>query len=193
MRIAVCLVAASLLFVARAPSFAEEQNLLQNEIAKIQKRGKEIAEYSEMEGQKFKTACELAKSLIAEGQDYYYSAKAFQEPDGNITVYLIPVSNNPETILIGGDFKVSISKDKSTVLNKTEIHKTILRTNKIPQQAVGSFHTHVLSGLPSETDVALTLQNPILAPMYIIGQTWMFKIDKEGKITLLGKTKEAMN
>jgi hypothetical protein len=50
-----------------------------------------------------------------------------------------------------------------------------------------------LSGLPSETDVALTLQNTILAPMYIIGQTWMFKIDKEGKITLLGKTKEAMN
>lgn len=124
-----------------------------------------------------------------------YDTKVFREKDRSVTVYVTPSSKKEGIELIGGDFKFSISPDASEIFTKTTLHKNILEvpmpssgTNKV----AGGFHTHVLNDLPTETDVAFILLNPQLAPNYIVGPTWMSYIDANGRIKVLGKTKEIL-
>lgn len=126
-----------------------------------------------------------------------YNTNVFREEDGTITVYLTPGNEKSEVILFGGDFKLSISPDGTKVLNKTLLHKSVLELplhmkNGRDRESAGAFHTHVLNDLPTETDIALILLNPQLAPHYIAGPTWFSRIDVNGKITILGKTEEIL-
>lgn len=124
-----------------------------------------------------------------------YNPSVFREDDGTITVYFLPGNKDPNVILIGGDFKVSISGDATKVLNKTKLHTNVLNVPinfKEGEKPEAGFHTHVLIDLPTETDVALVLMNPQMGPHFITGRTWMSKIDPNGKINILGKTEEIL-
>lgn len=180
--------------------FAEDALPAAEEIIKIGRRGKEIADYEQTAVKTtdlfLSKAVDLALKTTEPTMEYsYYNPSAFREEDNTITVYLQPRNQEPDVILIGGDFKVSISSDGSRVLNKTKLHNSILKVQlefKNGQEPAGAFHTHVLSDLPTETDVALVLLNPKLAPHYIAGQKWMSKIDADGKVSVLGKTEEIL-
>lgn len=135
---------------------------------------------------KSKTILQLAKavkltlqSIKAEFSEY--NVKVFREKNGLITVYLTPKNENPNVILIGGDVKLSVSSDGTEILRTTMLHKSVLEI-PFPGEDSRTFHTHVLSDLPTETDVALILLNPQFAPHLIIGQKWMSEIDANGKI-----------
>ena len=125
-----------------------------------------------------------------------YNTNVFREDDGSITVYLTPGTENPEVILLGGDYKVSISADGSRILNIIQLHNGILEFPLNAEDGMGlagAYHTHVLNNLPTETDVAFILLNPQLAPHYIMGQNWMSRIDADGTITILGKTEDVLD
>lgn len=124
-----------------------------------------------------------------------YNTNVFREGNGTITVYLTPGNEKPEVILFGGDYKLSISPDGTKVLNRTLFHKSVLELPlhmKDGRESAGAFHTHVLNDLPTETDIALILLNPQLAPHFIAGPIWFSRIDVNGKITILGKTEEIL-
>lgn len=137
-------------------------------------------------------AVELALSSI-KGKFQRYNSNVFREKNSSITVYLTPGNENPEIILLGGDFKFSISQDGSEILNEALLHKSVLR---MPlnigggKQPASAFHTHVLDDLPTETDVALVLLNPQLAPHFVAGPRWMSRVDATGKITILERQKK---
>lgn len=144
----------------------------------------------------FAKAVSLAGDFIAqEMTSPRYNTNVFREQDGTITVYFIPGNKEPDTVILGGDFKVSISNDALKVLNKTKLHTSFLKMplkEEKGQQTAGAFHTHILGDLPTETDVALIILNPVLAPHYITAQTWMSKINADGQITVLGKSEEIL-
>jgi hypothetical protein len=129
------------------------------------------------------------KSIASDAKFPRYNTNVFREEDDTITVYLTPGNEDPKIIgILGGDFKISVSKDASEVIRKEKLHASYLKLTTPPKDVAGSYETHVLGDLPTETDVALIILNPVLAPHFITGKTWMSKIDADGKITILGRT-----
>jgi len=123
-----------------------------------------------------------------------YNTSVFREEDGMLTVYVVPGNKNPDVALLGGDFKVFVSPDGSQVVKKVPLHRAILEIPIAPKEGkpAGSFHTHILDDIPTETDVAQVILYPSLAPHSILGREWFSQIDKNGKITILGRTKEIL-
>ncbi|UCC95953.1 MAG: hypothetical protein JSW40_04185 [Candidatus Omnitrophota bacterium] len=129
----------------------------------------------------------VLESLSVQEQSFQYNISVFREIDKTITVYLTPKSHNPEVILLGGDWKVSVAPGGSRVLNKTQLHRSTLEMSLRQQkdkELVGGFHTHVLGDLPTETDVALILLHPELGPHFIKGRQWLSIVNKDGKIAV---------
>ncbi|MDD2703276.1 MAG: hypothetical protein PHC33_04660 [Candidatus Omnitrophica bacterium] len=123
-----------------------------------------------------------------------YNTSVFREEDGMLTVYLLPGNKNPDVVLLGGDFKVSVSSDGSQAVRKIPLHRTVLEIPSVPKEGkpAGSFHTHIMDDLPTETDVAQVILYPSLAPHSILGREWFSQIDKNGRIIILGRTKEIL-
>jgi hypothetical protein len=124
----------------------------------------------------------------------FYNTSVFREEDGTLTVYLLPGNKNPDSVLLGGDFKVSLSSDGTQLIKKSPLHRTVLEISVVPKEGkpAGAFHTHILDDVPTETDVAQVLLYPTLAPHSVMGREWFSQIDKGGKITILGRTKEIL-
>jgi hypothetical protein len=120
-----------------------------------------------------------------------YNPNVFREGDDTITVYIAP-GNETEDLRLGGDHKITVSSDGAKVLNVKELHKTLLSFPPADKNKAASFHTHLLTDLPTETDVAAVLLNPSLAPHYVVAEKWITRIDKDGKISLVGKTEEIL-
>lgn len=134
-------------------------------------------------------AVKLASKSFEADSQLTYNTNVFREPDSSITVYVTPGSTTPETVLLGGDFKISISPDGTQVLKNVKLHNTVLRfsSSDIPEGArgVSALHSHVRSDLPTETDVAHVLLHPKeLAPHIVIGQTFTSEIAADGHITV---------
>ncbi len=134
------------------------------------------------------------KALEFEARGEFYNPSVFREEDGTLAVYLLPGNKNPDIILLGGDFKVIVSSDGSQVLRKIPLHRTVLEIPSAPKEGKpeGAFHTHILDDLPTETDVAQVILYPVLAPHSVMGREWFSQIDKNGKIIILGRTKEIL-
>jgi len=135
------------------------------------------------------------RSISEDAQFTKYNINVFREKDGSITVYITPGNENPDVVLLGGDFKISVSSDGSEVLNKIKLHNSVLKMSLLSEggkELVAAYHTHVLNDLPAETDIAIILLNPQLAPHFVTGPKWMSQIDADGKISILGKTEEAL-
>lgn len=143
----------------------------------------------------FANALDIAIKKFAPKRKFpQYNPSVFREPDGTISVYLLPGNTEADIVLIGGDFKITVSEDASKVLKITELHKGYLRApaKSSDGDIVAGFHTHILSDLPTETDVAMIILNPVLAPHYVTGKNWMSEIDANGKITILGRTEDIL-
>jgi hypothetical protein len=134
------------------------------------------------------------KALEFDARGGSYNTSVFREEDGTLTVYLLPGNKNPDVVLLGGDFKVLVSPDGSQVDRKIPLHRTVLEMPVAPKEGkpAGAFHTHILDDIPTETDVAQVILYPSLAPHSILGREWFSQIDKNGKIIILGRTKEIL-
>jgi hypothetical protein len=136
-------------------------------------------------------AVKLAVHSIAGPMQFpRYNTYVFREQDGTITAYLIPGNDLPGTAILGGDFKFSISKNGSKIINKTKLHKEALEIPLTGNSA--AFNKHLADGLPAETDVSFVLLYPMVAPHYVIGPKWMSRIDADGKIYILGESSKLL-
>jgi hypothetical protein len=123
-----------------------------------------------------------------------YLISAFLEGDGSATVYIVPRSEKKDIALLGGDFKLSISLDGSKILQNSQLHGGTL---EVPLRApegktrAAAFHTHASANLPTETDVALVLSNPELAPHFVVGSKWISRINADGTVSIFGLAGDA--
>lgn len=87
-----------------------------------------------------------------------YNTIIIPAPEGNFYVYIYPGQETEEVEVLGGDARFLISKDGNTILESRRLHNDILEF-KIPTNAtdINSYHTHVLSDVPEDTDVFYVL------------------------------------
>lgn len=97
-----------------------------------------------------------------------YNTAVLPAPGGKFYVYLYPGQIKSNTWPIGGDVRYTISADGQKILEKRQLHKSILDAQAKPgSNEVAGYHFHVLTSLPEDTDVLYVLNRKPAMPEYI--------------------------
>lgn len=104
----------------------------------------------------------------------------------SLYVYLYPAQVTAGIYPLGADVRYHVSPDGTKILEKRQMHKSIIESNpaSAPGTVAGGYHTHVLSDLPEDTDVLLVLTREPRVPEFVGAGAYMFTIDVNGKITV---------
>ena len=114
-----------------------------------------------------------------------YNVAALPAPAEHLYVYLYPAQTKARVYPLGGDVRYLLSPDGTKIMEKRQMHKTIIET--MPQsgkKTVAGFHTHVLSGLPEDTDVFHVLtQDPPVAEL-VATPRLLYRVQIDGTIQI---------
>jgi hypothetical protein len=119
-----------------------------------------------------------------------YSAYALPSEAGQLYVYLLPASDKVGVYLLGGDARYTFSADGRTLLEKRQMHKTILEFNFNDKpsgikKVEAGYHIHVLSDSPKDSDVFYVLSRKPAIPEYIGMQNKkIYVVHTDGTIAL---------
>jgi hypothetical protein len=116
-----------------------------------------------------------------------YNAMVIPAGDqGDWFVYLVPAPTQPGIFPLGGDVRYRVSPDGRTLIARRRLHNTVLEYTghtKPNAQQVASYHTAVLDDRPEDTDVFHVLSREPKLPEYIASQSYVFRVDLDGRIT----------
>ncbi len=114
-----------------------------------------------------------------------YNSAVLPAPAGNLFIYLYPGQTKDTVWPLGGDVRYTISPDGKQIVEKRELHKTILDIEFKPDvHPVAGYHTHILSEVPEDTDVLYVLNRRPLIPEFIGTAKQKFVVQVDGSITV---------
>jgi hypothetical protein len=117
-----------------------------------------------------------------------YNTAILPAPGGNLYVYLYPGQTIDTVWPLGGDGRYTVSPDGKQIVEKRQLHKTILDLEFKPGSGiVGGAHSHVLSEVPEDTDVLYVLTRRPSMPEYIGTQRRVFVVNPDGTIAIAKK------
>jgi hypothetical protein len=127
-------------------------------------------------------AIELAMKDFG-GASRPYNVAVLPGPAEQLYVYLYPAQTKARVYPLGGDVRYLVSADGTKILEKRQMHKTILETAPAQgKKMVSGFHTHFLSDVPEDTDVFHVLtQDPPLSEIVVTAH-FMYKVETDGSI-----------
>jgi hypothetical protein len=100
-------------------------------------------------------------------------------------VYLYPAQTEARVYPLGGDLRYLVSSDGTKLLEKRQMHKTIIEVALRPGKKVASgAHRHVLSDLPEDTDVFHVLTEDPPIPEFIATPHFLYQVRTDGTILL---------
>jgi hypothetical protein len=129
-------------------------------------------------------------------QGYSYNAAVLPAPDAQFYVYVYPGSSEDGVYLLGGDVRYLISKDGLKVVERRQLHKSILRfdfSKPDGRKMEMGFHTHVLSDIPEDTDVFYVLARRPSVPEWVASKNYIYAIEPDGTIKCLGETDKVLH
>jgi hypothetical protein len=138
-----------------------------------------------------------AKSIDTATKDFGrtdrpYNIAAIPKQSGGLYVYLYPAQVKAGVYPLGADVRYLLSPDGAKVIEKRQMHKTILEyaPPTDPSESIaGGYHTHVLSDLPEDTDVMLVLTRQPSVPETIGAGGYIFTVAVDGTITAAAQPK----
>jgi hypothetical protein len=108
-----------------------------------------------------------------------------QDRPGLLYVYLYPAQTKAGIYPLGGDVRYLVSADGLKILNKRQMHKTVLDVARAKgKEMVAGYHTHVLSDIPEDSDVLHVLQQDPPAPEVIATQHLVYEVASDGTIRI---------
>ena len=130
------------------------------------------------------------------GEQRPYNVAVLPAEKSELWVYLVPAPTKEGVWPLGADVRYRISKDGSRVLEKRQLHSTVIEV-PVPkpdadQQLAAGMHTHVLDNTPEDTDVFHVLTRKPAVPEIVVTEESIFGIDVDGKIQYVGKPKEVL-
>jgi hypothetical protein len=121
------------------------------------------------------------------GEKLPYNVAVLPAESNRMYVYIYPAQTKAGIYVLGGDVRYLISADGSTIVEKRQMHKTILsRSDSLGprKKVVGGVHSHVLSDVPEDTDVLCVLTRKPSVPEFVGAGKHVFRIDVNGTIWL---------
>jgi hypothetical protein len=105
------------------------------------------------------------------GEKRSYNVAVLPAPVNQLYVYVVPAQTKTGIYPLGGDVRYLITPDGHNIMEKRQLHKTILENSdsSLPKGTTpaAGFHTHVLSDVPEDTDVFYVLTRQPPQPEYI--------------------------
>ena len=97
-----------------------------------------------------------------------YNAYVLPAEKGQVYVYLLPAQTVEGVFPLGGDVRYTIAAD-GTIVNKRQMHKTILENKDSPNagQKLAGYHSHTLGNAPEDSDVFHVLSRKPPLPEYV--------------------------
>ena len=125
-----------------------------------------------------------------------YNIAAIPADGGKLWVYLVPAPTKPGIWPLGGDLRYLLAADGTKVLEKRQLHKSIIEVaapkEAADAQPVMGMHTHVLSDGPEDTDVLHVLSREPRRPEMVITKENVFTVKEDGAIEFVGKAKDVL-
>jgi len=120
------------------------------------------------------------------GADCPYNVAVLPADGGSLYVYFYPAQVKAGYYPLGADMRYRISADGTRVMEKRQMHKTILEYGPVSgsEKEAAGYHTHVLSDVPEDSDVFLVLTRQPRVPEIVVTQHFMYTIGIDGKITV---------
>jgi len=108
-----------------------------------------------------------------------------KDQPGLLYVYLYPAQTKAGIYPLGGDVRYLVSADGLKILNKRQMHKTVLDVAPVKgKKMVAGYHAHVLSDIPEDTDVLHVLQQDPPLPEVITTQHFVYEVGSDGTIRI---------
>jgi hypothetical protein len=117
-----------------------------------------------------------------QGEKRPYNTYVVPSETNQLYLYILPAQTISEVYPLGGDVRYLFTADGNTMLEKHQMHKTILEFRNSGHTIAG-FHIHVLSDLPEDSDVFYVLSRKPSVPEFIAGnQKHKYSILVDGTI-----------
>jgi hypothetical protein len=114
-----------------------------------------------------------------------YNVAVLPGPAEQLYVYLYPAQTKARVYPLGGDVRYLVSADGTKILERRQMHKTIIETGpKAGKKMAAGFHTHVLSDLPEDTDVFHVLTQDPPLPEFVGTPHFTYQVKIDGTIQL---------
>jgi len=121
-----------------------------------------------------------------QGEKRPYNVAVLPAASGQLYVYVMPAQTRAGIYPLGGDARYLISADGSTIVEKRQLHKTILETSSgsVPKgsKPQAGYHSHILSDVPEDTDVSYVLTRQPSMPEVVGTRNKMYEISTDGTI-----------
>ena len=121
------------------------------------------------------------------GENRPYNIAVIPAPDGQFYVYVLPAQTQNDVYPLGGDFRYLVSADGTKIVEKRQMHKTILEQRSEPNTVAGT-HSHVLSDVPEDSDVFHVLTRKPALPEYVGTENFIYCVNADGSIRFLQRT-----
>lgn len=137
------------------------------------------------------TAARAIDAALADfrGADRPYNVAALPSKSGQVYVYVVPAQTKQGVYPHGGDVRYLVSRDGAKIVEKRQMHRTILELEVDPKME-GGFHTAIVDNAPEDTDVFYVLARKPPAPEFIMTEKFLYHVETDGTIKYL-MTKEA--
>ena len=133
-----------------------------------------------------------AKSMATVQTDFQsasrpYNIAALPAPSGQIYIYLVPAQTQQGVYPLGGDIRYLLSQDGNKIIEKRQLHKTIVEYSTPPegQKVEAGFHATVMDDVPEDTDVFHVLSRKPSTPEMIATKQYLYRIEPDGTVNYL--------
>lgn len=117
------------------------------------------------------------------GENRPYNVAALPADSNHMYVYVLPAQTKRGVYPVGGDVRYLVSQDGSRIIEKRQLHKTIIEfESSEDQQPVAGFQTAVLDDIPEDTDVFLVLTRKPSVPQWIMTSKYVYRIEIGGLV-----------
>ncbi len=121
-----------------------------------------------------------------ERQERPYNTMVLPMESNQMYIYIVPAQTADGVYPLGGDARFLISADGNIIVEKRQLHKTILEVKNSSadgRKQVAGLHTHVITDAPEDTDVFHVLRQKPPLPEYIgITKNLTYVVEVDGTI-----------
>lgn len=113
-----------------------------------------------------------------------YNVAVLPAPNEEFYVYALPAQLQTGVFPLGADYRYRISKDGAKIVEKRQMHVSIIEFSTPPdmKKAEAGFHTAVLDEIPEDSDVFHVLTRTPSVPEWVISKTFVYQIAPDGSI-----------
>lgn len=137
----------------------------------------------------FLSAAKAIETSLADfkGASRPYNVAVLPANSNQLYVYAVPAQTKEGVFPLGGDARYLISQDGTRILEKRQLHISIIEfSTPTPGQKVeGGYHTAVLDDIPEDTDVFHLLSRQPSVPEWVATKQYVFRIETDGTINYL--------